>query len=59
MPLEDFIRESIVDPGAYVAAGLQPPGTMPPFETQIPAGRARRARAVSRREHEMTATTEP
>ena len=57
MPLEDFIRESIVDPDAYVARGLQPPGTMPSFETD-PAGAARRACAVSGREHELSPTNE-
>jgi cytochrome c oxidase subunit 2 len=35
-PLEDFIRESIVDPTAYVPPGYQP-GTMPSFEGQIPS----------------------
>jgi cytochrome c oxidase subunit 2 len=36
LPLEEFIRESIVDPGKYVPPGYQP-GTMPPFGEQIPA----------------------
>ena len=36
LPLEEFIRQSIVDPGAYVAPGYVA-GTMPSFETQIPA----------------------
>jgi cytochrome c oxidase subunit II len=36
LPLEDFIRQSIVDPGAYVAEGYVA-GTMPPFGEQIPA----------------------
>ncbi len=36
MPLEDFIRQSIVDPGAYVAEGYVA-GTMPSFEQQISA----------------------
>ena len=31
-PLEDFIRESIVDPNAYVEKGF-PKGVMPPFNT--------------------------
>ena len=31
-PLEDFIRESIVDPNAYVEQGF-PKGVMPPFST--------------------------
>ena len=31
-PLEDFIRESIVDPNAYVQPGF-PKGVMPPFST--------------------------
>ena len=31
-PLEDFIRESIVDPNAYVEPGF-PKGVMPPFST--------------------------
>jgi cytochrome c oxidase subunit 2 len=31
-PLEDFIRESIVDPNAYVQPGF-PKGLMPPFST--------------------------
>jgi hypothetical protein len=35
MELEDFIRESIVDPNAYRAPGTT--GEMPPFP-QIPAG---------------------
>jgi cytochrome c oxidase subunit 2 len=34
-PLDAFIRESIVDPPAYVPPGYQP-GTMPSFEGQIP-----------------------
>ena len=34
MPLEDFIRESIVDPNAYVAPGYNPPSTMPSFKTR-------------------------
>jgi cytochrome c oxidase subunit II len=33
-PLEDFIRESIVDPTAYVPPNYQP-GTMPAFDDQI------------------------
>jgi cytochrome c oxidase subunit II len=36
MPLEEFIHESIVDPGAYVAEGYVA-GTMPSFEGTIPA----------------------
>jgi cytochrome c551/c552 len=36
MPLEDFIHQSIVDPGAYVAEGYVA-GTMPSFEGTIPA----------------------
>ena len=36
LPVEDFIRQSIVDPGAYVPPGYTA-GTMPSFETQIPA----------------------
>jgi cytochrome c oxidase subunit 2 len=36
-PLEDFVHESIVDPGAYVAPGYQD-GVMPStYEDQIPA----------------------
>jgi cytochrome c oxidase subunit 2 len=31
-PLEDFVRESIVDPNAYVQPGF-PKGLMPPFST--------------------------
>jgi len=31
-PLEDFVRESIVDPNAYVQPGF-PKGVMPPFST--------------------------
>jgi cytochrome c oxidase subunit 2 len=31
-PLEDFVRESIVDPNAYVQPGF-PKGVMPPFAT--------------------------
>ena len=31
-PLEDFVRESIVDPNAYVQSGF-PKGVMPPFAT--------------------------
>ena len=37
MPLEDFIRESIVDPNAYLPPGFNPPSTMPPFKDTIPA----------------------
>jgi cytochrome c oxidase subunit 2 len=33
-PLEDFIRESIEDPNAYVQPGYSP-GVMPPFADQI------------------------
>jgi cytochrome c oxidase subunit 2 len=36
VPLEEFIRQSIVDPGAYVAPGSVG-GSMPSFEKQIPA----------------------
>jgi cytochrome c oxidase subunit 2 len=36
-PLEDFIRESIVDPNAYLPPGFNPPSTMPPFKDTIPA----------------------
>ena len=35
-PLEDFIRESIVDPNAYIAPGFNPPSAMPPFKDTIP-----------------------
>jgi cytochrome c oxidase subunit 2 len=34
-PLEDFIRESIVDPNAYLAPGFKPPSGMPPFASII------------------------
>jgi cytochrome c oxidase subunit 2 len=37
MPLEDFIRESIVDPNAYLPPGFNPPSTMPSFKDTIPA----------------------
>jgi cytochrome c oxidase subunit 2 len=37
MPLEDFIRESIVDPNAYLAPGFNPPSAMPSFKDTIPA----------------------
>jgi cytochrome c oxidase subunit II len=36
LPLDEFIRQSIVDPGAYVAPGYVA-GTMPSFKTQISA----------------------
>jgi cytochrome c oxidase subunit 2 len=36
MPLEDFIRQSIVDPNAYLAPGFNPPSAMPPFKDTIP-----------------------
>jgi cytochrome c oxidase subunit 2 len=35
-PLEEFIRESILEPDAYVEPGYQA-GVMPSFESQIPA----------------------
>jgi cytochrome c oxidase subunit 2 len=35
-PLEDYIRQSIVDPNAKLAPGYNPPSTMPSFETLIP-----------------------
>jgi len=34
-PLEDFIRESIVNPNAYLAPGFNPPSAMPPFDKTI------------------------
>ena len=36
MPLEDFIRESIVDPNAYLPPGFNPPSAMPSFKDTIP-----------------------
>jgi cytochrome c oxidase subunit II len=35
-PLEDYIRQSIVDPNAKLAPGYNPPSTMPSFQTLIP-----------------------
>ncbi len=37
VPLEDYIRESIVDPNAYLPPGFNPPSTMPSFKATIPA----------------------
>ena len=34
-PLEDYIRESIVDPNAKLAEGYNPPSAMPPFKDTI------------------------
>jgi cytochrome c oxidase subunit 2 len=34
-PLEDYIRESIVDPNAKLAAGFNPPSAMPSFKDTI------------------------
>ena len=55
-PLPDFIRESIVDPNAYIAPGF-PKDVMPAnFAQHDPAGPARRARPVPREEEVEVST---
>ena len=46
-PLEDFIRESIVDPNNYIAPGY-PPNVMPQTFAIAPEGAARRLVVVPR-----------
>ena len=56
-PLEDFVKESIVDPNAYVQPGF-PKGVMPPFDaSRRPARRSGSVPDRLEQRGQMTATT--